>query len=149
MTLTEDMKREAGLLMQLLEDPQPGLSTWQQAVNVQMSKLADLYFKPGDKSVPHGIQPKPMAKEPNFYARLRNQHVRITFLDGNSIQGILLKYSKYELLLQGDTTLKDKAPTMIPKHAVKCIDPLDENPFIRQEPAEDQMREGEQAKTGV
>jgi len=139
MTLTEDMTVEARRLVNLLEDPHPGLATWQQAVNEVMSKLADLYFKPEDGAQ---AQPKPTTKEPNFFSKLRKHHVEIGCTDGAKIRGILLKYSRYEVLIQEDSALKDKPPKVVMKHAIRCIDPLDGNPFAKPGETEDQMKEG-------
>lgn len=130
MTLTEDMAVEARRLVNLLEDPQPGLATWQQAVNEVMSRLADLYFP---KEAP--VEKKEPVKEPNFLGRVRKQHVEITFMNGRTVKGTLLKYNRYELLFLEDTTIK-KPPYIIMKHAVSCIMPLGGNPFEPRKEAE-------------
>lgn len=43
MTRIEKMKDEAGRLNALLDDPQPGLFTWMQAVNYSLKRLNEIW----------------------------------------------------------------------------------------------------------
>jgi sRNA-binding regulator protein Hfq len=139
MTYIEDMKREADKLSNLFTDPQPSLTNWLEAVDKVMKRLNEAYKAPVAVGEPVA-RVEQHRTGPNFFYRLRKHHVLVEFTNGDSIQGDLMKYNRYEILMKIDST-SDDPPTVIMKHAIKSITPLDGNPFEEKE-AEVKVGEG-------
>jgi sRNA-binding regulator protein Hfq len=64
---------------------------------------------------------------PNLIGKLQGKIVRIWLGHGECYEGVLERYSRYEILLSQD----DGSPLLIMKHAIDFITPCNENPFKR------------------
>jgi sRNA-binding regulator protein Hfq len=147
MTYIEDMKRESDKLSHLFADPQPGLMTWLEAVDKVMKRLNGVYKAPEAVGEPVAKAEQPHTG-PNFINRLRKHHVLIELTKGESIQGDLLRFNRYEILLKVDST-KDDPPIVLMKHAIESITPLDGNPFEEKKEAEVKVGEGIETATAA
>jgi sRNA-binding regulator protein Hfq len=62
---------------------------------------------------------------PNLLGKLRGKVVRVWMGYGEFHEGVIERYSRYEILL----SLDDGTPMLIMKHAIAFITPCNENPF--------------------
>jgi small nuclear ribonucleoprotein (snRNP)-like protein len=93
----------------------------------------------------------PKRKEPNFLYKLLGQRINVVLNTDDEIPGVLLGYSRYELLVKVDEIEEEAAAktVLIMKHAINVIIPEEDGVFDRKPEEEKSAYAGDNTQPAI